>query len=98
MRELHNVIERAAILAQGEWIGTADLPDLSPPREAPPPQATPEPHRRIEEVERAHIERVLGESGWIIEGPEGAAAALGLRPSTLRSRMVRLGVDRPRRR
>ena len=98
VRELHNVIERAAILARGEWIGLAELPDMSGPREAPPPapQAAAEPDRRIEEVERAHIARVLSERGWIIEGPEGAAAALGLRPSTLRSRMVRLGVERPR--
>jgi len=96
VRELHNVIERAAILARGPWIGLAELPDLSAPREAPPLPAMTEPHRRIEEVERAHIEQVLGESGWVIEGPEGAAAALGLRPSTLRSRMVRLGVERPR--
>jgi transcriptional regulator with GAF, ATPase, and Fis domain len=101
VRELHNVIERAAILARTEWIGTAELPVLTgaiPAVEEPPLATIPEPHRRIEEVERAHIERVLTETGWIIEGPEGAAAALGLRPSTLRSRMVRLGVDRPRRR
>jgi transcriptional regulator with GAF, ATPase, and Fis domain len=106
VRELHNVIERAAILAPGPWIGPDELPDRTGPREAPPPpprapaepqpQAATEPHRRIEEVERAHIERVLRESGWIIEGPAGAAAALGLRPSTLRSRMTRLGVERPR--
>ena len=96
VRELHNVIERAAILARSEWIGVAELPDLRGPSEAPSLPAGPEGPRRIEEVERAHIEQVLGETGWIIEGPEGAAAALGLRPSTLRSRMVRLGVDRPR--
>ncbi|MEP7120905.1 MAG: sigma 54-interacting transcriptional regulator [Byssovorax sp.] len=97
VRELHNVIERAAILARGAWIGAAELPDLTGPREAPPPSANPEPDRRIEEIERAHIERVLVESAWQIEGPAGAAAALGLRPSTLRSRMLRFGVERPRR-
>ncbi len=98
VRELHNVIERAAILARGEWIGLAELPDMSGPHEAQPPAAlvAAEPDRRIEEVERAHIAQVLNERGWKIEGPEGAAAALGLRPSTLRSRMVRLGVERPR--
>jgi transcriptional regulator with GAF, ATPase, and Fis domain len=98
VRELHNVIERAAILARGAWIGVAELPDLESPAEAPPLAASPEPDRRIEEIERAHIERVLVESGWLIEGPGGAAATLGLRPSTLRSRMLRLGVERPRRR
>src|SRR5512132_1202576 len=98
VRELHNVIERAAILARGEWVGLAELPEMEGPREAPSSaaQVTSEPHRRIEEVERAHIEQVLGERGWVIEGPEGAAAVLGLRPSTLRSRMVRLGVERRR--
>ena len=97
VRELHNVIERAAILARGPWIGAAELPDLESAPGSPPLAPSPEPDRRIEEVERAHIERVLVESGWRIEGPGGAAAALGLRPSTLRSRMLRLGVERPHR-
>jgi transcriptional regulator with GAF, ATPase, and Fis domain len=116
VRELHNVIERAAILATGEWIGPAELPDIEGPGSSPPPillrsepllgeglgwgsPATgPEPALRIEEVERAHIARVLRETGWTIEGPAGAAAALGLHPSTLRSRMARLGIERPPRR
>lgn len=104
VRELHNVIERAAILARGDVIRREDLPDLDPtPRAAaapePLPAANPEGERgagseTLEEVERAHIERVLRDAGWIIEGPTGAAAALGLRPSTLRSRMARLGIRR----
>jgi formate hydrogenlyase transcriptional activator len=49
----------------------------------------------LKEVERDHMMRVLSEAGWVIEGPEGAAARLGMRPSTLRSRMARLGVRRP---
>ena len=98
VRELHNVIERAAILARGAWIGVPELPDLRGAADAQSLAPSPGPDRRIEEVERAHIERVLVESGWLIEGAGGAAAALGLRPSTLRSRMLRLGIERPRRR
>jgi transcriptional regulator with GAF, ATPase, and Fis domain len=99
VRELENVIERAAILARGEWIGPAELPDLTnltTLREPPPPTPGAEPHRRMVEVDRAHIERILDETGWTIEGADGAAAALGLRPSTLRSRMSRLGIERRR--
>jgi transcriptional regulator with GAF, ATPase, and Fis domain len=46
------------------------------------------------DVERAHILRVLSARAWRIEGPRGAAVALGLKPSTLRSRMRKLGVRR----
>ena len=48
----------------------------------------------LADVERAHILRVLEQKGWRVKGPDGAAAALGLNPSTLRSRMVKLGIDR----
>jgi transcriptional regulator with GAF, ATPase, and Fis domain len=49
----------------------------------------------LEEIERRHICDTLERSGWVIDGPHGAAAALAMRPSTLRSRMKRLGVIRP---
>jgi transcriptional regulator with GAF, ATPase, and Fis domain len=58
------------------------------------PSSSPKP-RRLEEAERRHIEEVLGEMGWTIEGSQGAAAILGIAPSTLRSRMKKLGVKRP---
>jgi formate hydrogenlyase transcriptional activator len=47
------------------------------------------------EAERTHILRVLEQTGWLVKGPAGAAAVLGLRPSTLNSRMKKLGVKRP---
>ena len=50
---------------------------------------------RMVDVERSHLIRVLSRVGWRVEGPAGAAAVLGLRPSTLRSRMSRLGLHRP---
>jgi len=49
----------------------------------------------LEEVERAHIRRVLQEVGWRIEGDRGAARVLDLKPSTLRARMRKLGIRKP---
>jgi formate hydrogenlyase transcriptional activator len=49
----------------------------------------------LEDVERRHIENVLRRTGWIIEGRSGAASLLRLQPSTLRSRMKKLGIERP---
>jgi transcriptional regulator with GAF, ATPase, and Fis domain len=47
------------------------------------------------EAERAHVERILNETGWVIEGDRGAAQRLGLHPNTLRSRLKRWGMVRP---
>jgi transcriptional regulator with GAF, ATPase, and Fis domain len=49
----------------------------------------------LEEMERRHIRGALERSRWVIEGPGGAARALGLHPNTLRSRMARLDITRP---
>jgi transcriptional regulator with GAF, ATPase, and Fis domain len=103
VRELANVLERAAIVARGTRITEDDLPSLV--RAGPTMHAAPAPPSRdptgdrLEHVERAHILAVLGRTSWTIEGKGGAAAALGLAPSTLRSRMVQLGIARstPRR-
>jgi transcriptional regulator with GAF, ATPase, and Fis domain len=51
----------------------------------------------LEEVERRHIESVLAQTNWMIEGERGAAKILNLNPSTLRSRMKNLGLKRPER-
>jgi transcriptional regulator with GAF, ATPase, and Fis domain len=48
-------------------------------------------------MERQHVLTVLEQTGWVIEGPQGAARRLGLHPNTLRSRLARLGIKRPRR-
>jgi transcriptional regulator with GAF, ATPase, and Fis domain len=94
IRELQNVIERAAILAKSPVIRTEDLPYLwagggSGQREA---SAGPD---NLEEVERVHIRRVLETVGWVVEGKHGAAQRLGLHPNTLRSRMQKLGIRKP---
>lgn len=49
----------------------------------------------LRDVERRHVLAVLERTGWSIEGANGAAQGLGLSPSTLRSRMKRLGIRRP---
>jgi transcriptional regulator with GAF, ATPase, and Fis domain len=49
----------------------------------------------LQAVERRTIEGCLERCRWVIEGPHGAAASLGLQPSTLRSRMKKLGILRP---
>lgn len=50
---------------------------------------------RLDAAMRAHVLRTLESCRWVIEGPRGAALHLGLRPSTLRSKMERLGIERP---
>ncbi|MBV8127885.1 MAG: hypothetical protein JO114_09545, partial [Planctomycetaceae bacterium] len=52
------------------------------------------PHLALEDVERNHILNVLGQTGWVIEGPKGAATLLSLHPNTLRSRLKKLGIER----
>jgi formate hydrogenlyase transcriptional activator len=88
VRELQNVIERAVILARSPVV-TVDPQSL-----APAPSA-PESTLNLVETERRHILRVLESSHWRIYGTYGAAAQLGMNPSTLRSRMKKLGLTRP---
>ena len=52
-------------------------------------------HSSLEEVDRRHVLAVLEQSRWVIEGPAGAARILNLHPNTLRSRMKKLGIQRP---
>jgi len=100
VRELENVIERAVILSRGIELEVAldVLPEITKAG-APRPAAeekrpeVPSPDS-IDQVERNHILEVLMRTNWRIEGPEGAAALLNLNPSTLRSRMKKLGVQR----
>ena len=89
VRELQNVVERAAILSNGPIVEVEDALDLRLETSTPPPLGT------LEQVERAHVRRVLEETGWVIEGERGAAAILDLHPNTLRYRMRKLGLKRP---
>jgi formate hydrogenlyase transcriptional activator len=50
----------------------------------------------LEEAERGHILRALERTGWVLAGPQGAAALLGMNRSTLWSRMKKLGIEAPK--
>jgi transcriptional regulator with GAF, ATPase, and Fis domain len=62
---------------------------------APTPSPAASHDGSLDEVERRHIESVLNQTNWMIEGERGAARILDLNPSTLRSRMQKLGIKRP---
>ena len=88
VRELESIIERAVILCPGPVLLLADKLEISSP---PLSSAV----RTLEESERNQIIKTLSETRWRIEGKDGAAAILGLHPSTLRARMHKLGIVRP---
>jgi formate hydrogenlyase transcriptional activator len=90
IRELENVIQRAIILSRG---ATLDLKDAWLPRAEP---AADSACTTLVEVERRHILHVLESCRWRIEGAGGAAQVLALKASTLRSRMLKLGIARRR--
>ena len=85
IRELKNVIERAMILGSG--------PDL---RVEPPelPDGPAVEGLKLDQVEKRHIVAVLEQTGWRVRGAGGAAEQLGLKPTTLESRMQKLGINR----
>ena len=88
VRELESIIERAVILCPGPVFQLADKLEIS---SFPLSSAV----RTLEETERNQIFKILSETQWHIEGKDGAAAILGLHPSTLRARMHKLGIVRP---
>jgi formate hydrogenlyase transcriptional activator len=98
IRELQNVLERACVLSPGPVVEILDeLGPVSGREAAPGTPATPQ--RAIvtlEESERMHIRQALAATGGRVHGADGAAALLGINPSTLRSRMKRLGISKPR--
>jgi formate hydrogenlyase transcriptional activator len=90
VRELQNVIERAVILSPGPALGVplGELQSACPPGPAAAPGT-------LADAEREHILSVLRETGWALGGPNGAAARLGMKRTTLQSRMKKLGITRP---
>ncbi len=92
VRELVNTLERAAILRRH---GTLEPPHVAEPGRAPRSPAAEPPAsavRTLREVERDHVAAVLARTGGRIYGAEGAARLLGLKPTTLQSRLKRLGL------
>jgi transcriptional regulator with GAF, ATPase, and Fis domain len=96
VRELQNVIERAAVTSTGRSLQLPDSwhPDGQIKGFAQNGAADSAAGNTLEGRERVHILQILDKTHWRIEGPKGAAVVLGLRPSTLRSRMRKLGIVR----
>jgi formate hydrogenlyase transcriptional activator len=88
VREMESIIERAVILCPGPVLQLADKLEISSP-------SLSSSMKTLEEMERNQILRTLAETRWRIEGKDGAAAILGLHPSTLRARLHKLGIVRP---
>jgi transcriptional regulator with GAF, ATPase, and Fis domain len=100
VRELRNVIERAVILARGGALDF-DLPIqalASPPADARyesihEPEFLTEAELQLRE--RENLLRILGKTNWKIKGPDGAAELLGVKPTTLLSRIEKWGIRKP---
>jgi len=88
IRELRNFVERSVILSNGPTL-SAPIQDL---KGAPRP-VTGCPVT-LEDAEREHIHKALKEAKWVVSGPRGAAARLGIKRSTLYFRMRKLGISR----
>jgi transcriptional regulator with GAF, ATPase, and Fis domain len=87
VRELRNVVERAMIVVKGTHL-SIPLPAIS--------TAAAKNYVKLDDVERQHVRTVLERTGWRIRGPGGAADQLGFKPTTLETRMAKLGLKRPK--
>ena len=101
VRELQNVIERAVIISTGPELGV-DVADLKFPEASHPEERAAASnsttngalHHLLKETERQQILQALKECNWVVAGPNGAAARLGINRSTLQVRIRRLGISR----
>ncbi len=89
VRELEHVIERGVINSSGTKLRLMD--DLS----APVNKDRPKNFKTLVDNERDHITSILAETQWRVDGPKGAALILDMHPSTLRSRISKLGIKKP---
>ena len=93
IREMQNIIERAVILSRGLEL---EIPQSELKQQTKAASIDfPSSLSTLEEAEREHILRVLGETHWMIGGPAGAAFKLGMKRTTLQSKMRKLGIARP---
>jgi formate hydrogenlyase transcriptional activator len=88
IRELQNFIERSVILTSGSVL----RPPLACLKSAPETESLGA--ITLEDAERDHIRKTLEQTGWVVAGPNGAAARLGIKRSTLYFRMQKLGISR----
>jgi formate hydrogenlyase transcriptional activator len=86
-------VERAVILSTGPVL-RVPIADLR--QQSAPPAVAAQKSGTLEDAERRHILQALDAADWVISGPKGAAAALGLKRSTLQARMEKLGIRRAR--
>jgi formate hydrogenlyase transcriptional activator len=88
VRELENFIERSVILSRSSdfWVPLTELKPMA---------AGANGSTTRDAAERQNIVRMLQESKWVIGGPDGAAARLGMKRTTLHSLVKRLGITRP---
>jgi formate hydrogenlyase transcriptional activator len=89
IRELQNFIERSVILTSGNVL----RPPLASLKRAAETESTGA--ITLEDAEREHIRKTLEQTRWVVAGPNGAAARLGIKRSTLYFRMQKLGISRP---
>jgi formate hydrogenlyase transcriptional activator len=92
VRELENLAERAVILSHGHEL-EVPLSEFRQQTKAASP-GDPSSPSTLEQAEREHILRALREANWILGGPEGAAFKLGMKRTTLQSKMRKLGIAR----
>jgi formate hydrogenlyase transcriptional activator len=91
IRELQNLVERGVILSRGPSL---EIP-LGELKQSTKTSNHTNGSTTLESVEREHILRVLSDSKWVIGGPGGAAARLGVNRTTLNHRLRKLGITRP---
>jgi formate hydrogenlyase transcriptional activator len=89
VRELENLVERSVILTQGADL-QVPISELQAASDSALSSLT-----ALEEAERDHILRVLQETKWVVGGASGAAARLGVKRTTLQSKMQKFGIIRP---
>ncbi len=88
MRELENIVERAVIVSRGSklsignWFGIKKVTKQKPML------------IRLQDIEKEHIKGILISTNWRVRGENGAADILGLKPTTLESKMKKLGIHR----
>jgi formate hydrogenlyase transcriptional activator len=96
IRELENLIERAVILSSGSKLEVplGELGELEQ-RSGSDGFESARPLTTLEEAEREHIRQALHQANWQVGGPSGAAVRLGMKRTTLQSKMAKLGIERP---